>query len=385
MKEFEFYNPVKIIFGAGKFAGLGTEAAVYGKRVLLVKTAGPLEKLGIYEKAVSYLKAAGMEVFELGGVAANPKVTSVREGVKICKDKKIEVVVAVGGGSGIDCAKAIGVGAMYDEDIWDFFLGKKAATKSLPVGAVSTLAATGAEMSLHCVVTNEELKQKYATHFTANFPKFAIIDPALHVSVPRFLTAAGMCDTITHSAENYFAGDRSNPMTDRIAEGVVHTVFESEGVLDDPSNIALRSNLAWAAAISINGLTDCGRGAFEYGAHIIEHNIAGHLDVTHGAGLSVVHPAWLSWLCDRDPSRLAHFAERVFGLQKGSKTDLELGRQGIAALKAKYKAWGLPVTMAELGIKDESRYDAIADSILLDPDSFIKDKKIVFDVFARCK
>ena len=145
MKEFEFYNPVKIIFGAGKFAGLGTEAAVYGKRVLLVKTAGPLEKLGIYEKAVSYLKAAGMEVFELGGVAANPKVTSVREGVKICKDKKIEVVVAVGGGSGIDCAKAIGVGAMYDDDIWDFFLGKKAATKSLPVGAVSTLAATGAE------------------------------------------------------------------------------------------------------------------------------------------------------------------------------------------------------------------------------------------------
>jgi alcohol dehydrogenase YqhD (iron-dependent ADH family) len=326
-----------------------------------------------------------MEVFELSGVAANPKVSSVREGIAICKAKKIEVVVAVGGGSGIDCAKAIGVGAMYDDDIWDFFLGKKTADKSLPVGAVSTLAATGAEMSPHCVVTNEELKQKYATHFSVNYPKFAIIDPALHSSVPRFLTAAGMCDTITHSAENYFAGDRLNPMTDRIAEGVVHTVIESAGVLSDPGNIELRSNLAWAASISINGLTDCGRGAFEYGAHIIEHNIAAIYDVTHGAGLSVVHPAWLSYLCDKDPTRFAHFAERIFGLKRGSKSDLELGREGIAALKALYKSWGLPVTMAELGIKDESQYDAIASSILVDPDSFIKDKKIVFDVLARCK
>jgi alcohol dehydrogenase YqhD (iron-dependent ADH family) len=174
-------------------------------------------------------------------------------------------------------------------------------------------------------------------------------------------------------------------VTDRIAEGVILTVLESEGVLDDPGNLELRSNLAWAAAISINGLTDCGRGAFEYGAHIIEHNIAAWYDVTHGAGLSVVHPAWLSMLCDKDPTRFAHFAERVFGLKRGSKSDMELGREGIATLKGRYKKWGLPVTMADLGIKDESKYDSIASSILVDPDSFIKDKKLVFDVLARCK
>ncbi len=384
MKDFEFYNPVKIIFGAGKFSCLGTESARYGKKALLVKSAGPLEKLGVYAKATNFLESAGMEVFVLDDVAANPKVSSVRKGIKLCKDNGIEIVVAVGGGSAIDCAKAVGVGAMYDDDIWDFFIGKKAAEKSLPVGAVSTLAATGAEISLHCVITNEELKQKYASHFVVNYPRFAIIDPQLHLTVPRFLTAAGMCDAITHSAENYFAGDRSNPMTDRIAEGIVQTVMESEKVLDEPGNIELRSDLAWAAALSINGLTDCGRGAFEYGAHIIEHNIAAHYDVTHGAGLSVVHPAWLSLLCEKDPTRFAHFAERVFGMEKGSKTDMELGRAGIAALKEKYRSWGLPVTMRELGIGDESKYDAIASSILVDPDSFIKDKSIVFDVLARC-
>lgn len=385
MKDFDFFNPVKIVFGVGKFASLGAEAAKYGKKALLVKSAGPLEKLGVYAKATKYLESAGLQVFTLENVAANPKVSSVREGIRICKEKKIDVVIAVGGGSAIDCAKAVGVGAMYEDDIWDFFLGKKAAEKSLPVGAVSTLAATGAEMSLHCVITNEELKQKYASHFTVNFPKFAIIDPELHVSVPRFLTAAGMCDAITHSAENYFAGDPVNPMTDRIAEGVVHTVLECEKVLDQPDNLELRASLAWAAAISINGLTDCGRGAFEYGAHIIEHNIAAHYDVTHGAGLSVVHPAWLAYVCEKNPTRFAHFAERIFGLVRGKKTDLELGMEGIAALKARYKSWGLPVTMGELGIKDESKYDAIASSILLDPDSFIKDKGIVFNVLARCK
>jgi alcohol dehydrogenase YqhD (iron-dependent ADH family) len=385
MKDFEFYNPVKIIFGVGKFACLGAESAKYGKKVLLVKSAGPLEKLGVYAKAKQSLESAGMEVHALENVAANPKLSSVREGIKICKDRKIDVIVAVGGGSPIDCAKAIGVGAVHDADIWDFFTGKKSAEKSLPVGAVSTLAATGAEMSLHCVITNEELKQKYASHFAVNYPKFAIIDPQLHLSVPHFLTAAGMCDTITHSAENYFAGDRLNPMTDRIAEGIVLTVIESEKVLDQLDNLELRSNLAWAATLSINGLTDCGRGAFEYGAHIIEHNIAAHYDVTHGAGLSVVHPAWLSRLCEKDPSRFAHFAERIFGMKKGAKTDMELGMAGIAALKEKYKSWGLPVTMKELGVKDESKYDDIASSILKDPDSFIKDKNIVFDVLARCK
>jgi alcohol dehydrogenase YqhD (iron-dependent ADH family) len=269
-------------------------------------------------------------------------------------------------------------------DVWDFFTGKRAAAKALPIGAVSTLAATGAEMSLHCVITNEAEKKKYATHFEVNYPKFSIIDPELHKTVPRFLTACGLCDAITHAGENYFIGDRNTPMTDRIAEGVILTVIESDKVLDEPDNLELRANHAWAAAIGINGLTDCGRGAFYYGAHTIEHSVSAHFDVAHGAGLAVVHPAWLAYLCEQDPARFAHFAGRIFGIK--GKPAKEAGLAGIAALKAKYKSWGLPVTLKELKVpEDPATFEKIAADCLVDPDSGIKDKQIVLDVLARCK
>lgn len=385
MKEFEFYNPVRIIFGAGKFDALGTETARLGRRALLVKAIGPLEKLGVYAHATKSMEEAGAQVFPLEGVAANPKLSSVREGIRIAKDRQVDVVIAVGGGSVIDCAKAIAVGAVHDGDVWDFFTGKRPAPqKALPIGAVSTLAATGAEMSLHCVITNAETNQKYASHFAVNYPRFSIIDPVLHTTVPRFLTACGLCDTITHSAENYFVGDRSTPMTDRIAEGVVLTVLENEGILDHLDDVEMRANLAWAAAISINGLTDCGRGIFYYGAHTIEHSLSAFYDVAHGAGLSVVHPAWLDYVCEQEPKRFARFAERVFGATRSGKSDQSVGKAGIAALKAKYKAWGLPTTLSQLGVKDTSQFEAMAAGIVVDPDSGIKDKSIVFNVLQRC-
>ena len=230
MKPFDFYNPTRIIFGNGTFARLGAETAKYGKKALLVKAAGPLEKMGVYSRAAKLLADAGVQVVALEGVSANPKLSSVREGIKLCQQNRLEAVVAVGGGSAIDCAKAIAVGAVDEGDVWDFFTGKRAAGKALPIGAVSTLAATGAEMSMHCVITNEAEKKKYATHFEVNYPRFSIIDPELHKSVPRFLTACGLCDTITHAGENYFIGDRNTPMTDRIAEGVILTVLENDRV-----------------------------------------------------------------------------------------------------------------------------------------------------------
>ena len=384
MKPFDFHNPVRIIFGEGTMERLGQETAKYGKKALLVKAEGPLEKLGVYARAAKLMKEAGVEVFTLEKVAANPKLSSVREGIAICKKNGVEVVIAVGGGSVIDCAKAVAVGALDNGEVWDFFEQKRSADKALPIGAVSTLAATGAEMSMHCVITNEEQKKKYATHFVVNFPQFSIIDPELHTSVPRFLTACGLCDAITHAGENYFVGDPNAPLTDRIAEGVILTVLESDGVLDDLKNVALRANHAWAAAISINGLTDCGRGIFYYGAHTIEHAISAHFDVAHGAGLSVVHPAWLSHLCDAEAGKFAHFAERVFAMKRGSKSDKEMGMAAVAALKERYKSWGLPVSLKEIGV-DDSAFERIAATCIVDPDSGIKDKSIILDVLGRCK
>ena len=384
MKPFDFFNPTRVIFGNGTFGRLGQEAAKLGRKALLVKAAGPLEKMGVYARAAKLLSEAGVQVTALEGVASNPKLASVREGIKLCTQHKLEVVVAGGGGSAIDCAKAIAVGAVDDGDVWDFFTGKRAASRALPIGAVSTLAATGAEMSLHCVITNETEKKKYATHFEVNFPKFSIIDPELHKSVPRFLTACGLCDTITHAGENYFSGDRYNPMTDRIAEGVILTVLESEKVLDEPENLELRAAHAWTAAISINGLTDCGRGAFFYGAHTIEHALSAHFDVAHGAGLAVVHPAFLAHLCEQDPARFARFAERIFGIK--GQPPKEAGQAAVAALKARYKSWGLPVTLKELKVpEDTATFEKIAADCTTDPDSGFKDKKVVLDILNRCK
>ena len=193
-------------------------------------------------------------------MSANPKLSSVREGIRICQENAWRWSLP-SAAAAPSTAPRPSPWAPWTGDVWDFFTGKRAAAKALPIGAVSTLAATGAEMSLHCVITNEEKKKKYATHFEVNYPKFSIIDPALHKTVPRFLTACGLCDTITHAGENYFIGDRNTPMTDRIAEGVILTVLENDRVLEEPENLELRANHAWAAAIGINGLTDCGRGA----------------------------------------------------------------------------------------------------------------------------
>ena len=383
MKKFEFFNPVRVIFGPGEFDRLGALTAMYGRRALLVTSKGPLEKMGVHKKAVELMRSAGLEVFELGGVEPNPKLSSVYEGIRICREKQVEVVIGIGGGSPIDCAKAIAVGAADSGDVWDFFTQKRSAVKALPVGAVSTLAATGAEMSVHCVISNEKTKQKYATHYEFNLPKFAIIDTELHKTVPRRLTACGLVDTITHAGENYFAGEKNTPVTDRIAEGLILTILENDGILNDLQNVEMRDNIAWAATLSINGLTDCGRGIYEYGAHMIEHAISGLFDVVHGEGLAIVHPAWLYYRCEREPRKFVQFAERVFGVPKQYGSEAEVGEKGITELKNRYKAWGLPTSLRQIGIEQVS-YEEIADRVVQDPDSFIKDKSIVHRVLELC-
>jgi alcohol dehydrogenase YqhD (iron-dependent ADH family) len=384
MDSFEFYNPVRIVFGPGEMSQLGDIAVKHGTRALLVKCKGPLEKLGVYKRAQEYLEQAGLTVVSLEGVEENPKLSSVYEGIKLCKENDLDIVIAVGGGSPIDCAKAVAMGAVDDGDVWDFFAQTRIPENSLPVGTVSTLAATGSEMSVHCVITNEKTQHKYATHSELHLPKFSIIDVELHTTVPKYITACGMVDTITHVGENYFAGNRNTPLTDRIAEGVITTVIGSESILDDLQNIDLRNNLAWCATIGINGLTDLGRGAFEYGAHIIEHAISGKFDVPHGAGLAVVHPAWLYYRCEQDPSKFVEFARNVFGIYDPNRSDSELGKAGIDALKQKYLDWGMPAGLSVLHI-DEASFEEIADIAVTDPDSFIDDKQIVLDVLQRCK
>lgn len=372
MKSFSYYNPTRVHFGNGEFGNLGKYAAALGKKALLVKMDGPLEKLGVYARARKLMEDAGMEVYELNGVTANPKLTKIEEGIKICKRNSIDVVVPVGGGSCIDSAKAIAYGALDDGDLWDFFELTREAADSLPIGAVSTIAATGSEMNVNCVVTNDRDKdpanwRKWSTHFEHSFPKFAIIDPALQKTLPKYVTACGMVDIISHVMEPYFDDMQDTPIQDAIGEGIIRTVIECEGVLEDAENLNHRANLSWAATLAINGWADVGRAGKPWDAHTIEHDIGALTDCAHGAGLAVAHPAWLKYLNKKDPAKFVKFTKRVFGLKQGDMSDTEFGLLGISTLKDYFNKWGMPVTLKDLGL-DKDSLPMIAKKITENPE-----------------
>lgn len=388
MKNFTYFNPTRVHFGIGEFDNLGMYASKLGKKALLVKMEGPLEKLGVYAKAKELMEAAGMDVYELEGVTANPKLTKIDEGVQICKQEGIEVIIPVGGGSCIDSAKAIAYGALDDGDIWDFFALKRAAKASLPIGAVSTIAATGSEMNVNCVVTNDRDPdmnnwRKWSTHFEHSFPKFAIIDPALQKTLPTYVTACGMADIISHILEPYFDEEKNTPIQDALGEGIVKTVIDSEEILTNPDNLALRANLSWAATLAINGWADVGRAGKAWDAHTIEHDVGALTDCAHGAGLAVVQPAWLKHLNKNDSSKFVQFARNVFGLEQGSQSDVEFGNRGIDMLKQKFNQWGMPVTLTDLKVKKE-QLPMIAKKITQNPEGQELVWEEVLEVLESC-
>lgn len=358
MKNFSYYNPTRVYFGIGEFNNLGTYAQKLGKTALLVKMEGYLETSGVYARAKKLMEDAGMTVYELSGVTANPKLTKIDEGIRMCKELGIEVVVPVGGGSCIDSAKAIAYGALDDGDIWDFFALKRVAAASLPIGAVSTIAATGSEMNVNCVVTNDRDSdmatwRKWSTHFEHSFPKFAIIDPEMQKTLPQYVTACGMADIISHIMEPYFDSELNTPIQDALGEGIMKTVIASEGILTDKDNLIFRANLSWGATLAINGWADVGRAGKAWDAHTIEHDVGAMTDCAHGAGLAVVQPSWLRHLNKQNSAKFVQFAKNVFGIEQGMMSDYEMGEKGIDALKAKFNSWGMPVTLTDLKLTKE--------------------------------
>lgn len=389
MNSFEYYAPTKIAFGKGEFAKLGEKVKEYGTRALLVKQEGPLEKMGVYQKAIDTMEAEGIQVRVLQYISSNPKLSKIREGIADAKENGIEVVVAVGGGSAIDAAKAVGIGALYDGDVWDFWKREKLVEESLPVVAVSTISATGAETSCHVVVTNDEDEnpakwQKWALHDPHAFPRTAIIDAELLATVPRRLTAAGMADTISHIIEGYFDGVPNNPISDRIGEGIVLSIIENEHVLDHPEDLEARSAISWAATLAMSGLQDCGRSNAGFPAHWIQHAVGAMTDSSHGEGLAVINPAWLEHVNEENPQKFVQFAERVFNIErKEGMTDREYGQAGINALKEKFRQWGLPGTMRELGVKEEMLPD-IVQKILDSPETYKFEEETLYRVLRSC-
>lgn len=354
--EFEYYNPTRLIFAAGALARLGEVAGQHGKRALLVTGGGSVKRSGVFDRAVASLKRAGVSTVECSGVEPNPRITTVRRGAKIARDEGCDVIIALGGGSAMDAAKVMAAAFYYDGDPWDMiFHGQPVPyvpTRALPIITVPSLAATGSEMNMGSVISNEETKEKSFVQAQCLYPVVALVDPELTMSVPQDQTAYGICDIITHVTEGYFNGVAGTPIQDRFAESVIITAMEyGLKALEDGNNLEARAQVQWASIVALNGWVNAGtNGGFP--VHMIEHTLSAYHDITHGAGLAVVNPAWMRFAASHRPEKFVQFAERIFGLDAKNSSDLDCALEGIDRFEAFLKSIGCPTRLSELGIGD---------------------------------
>jgi alcohol dehydrogenase len=364
MNEFVFYNPTKLIFGKDQVEMLTKLVPQYGKKILLVYGGGSIKRNGLYDKVTSKLKEVGAEISELSGVEPNPRISTVRKGVNICKENGIEFILAVGGGSVIDCTKAIAAGAKYDGDAWDLVIKKAPAEEALPFGTVLTIAATGSEMNAGSVITNWETKEKYGWGSSVTFPQFSILDPQNTFTVPKDQTIYGMVDMMTHVFEQYFNNAENTPLQDRLCESTLVTVMETAPkLLEDLENYELRETILYSGTIALNGMLQMGyRG--DWASHNIEHAVSAVYDIPHAGGLAILFPNWMKHNLKVNPSRFAQLAVRVFGVNAAGKSDEEIGFEGIEKLREFWKSLGAPSRLADYDI-DDSRLEIIADKAMV--------------------
>ncbi len=355
--NFEFHNPTRLIFAPGSLSRLGEVAGQYGKRALLVTGGGSVKRSGTFERAVKCLGDAGIQVCECDGVEPNPRITSVERGAAIARDNGCDLVIALGGGSVMDAAKVMAAAVFYDGDPWDMILHGQpqpyVPVQALPLIAVPTLAATGSEMNCGAVISNHETKEKSFIQNECLYPKVALLDPELTLSVPRDQTAYGVCDLITHITESYFNGTGDTPIQDRFAEGVILTAMEyGPKAIANANDLNARSQVQWAATVALNGWVQSGGGAMGYPVHMMEHTVSAFHDITHAAGLAIINPSWMRFAAKTNTPKFVQFAERIFGLDSTGPDDLACALAGIDRFEAFLKSIGCPTQFSELAIDD---------------------------------
>ncbi|MCH6269393.1 iron-containing alcohol dehydrogenase [Neobacillus citreus] len=360
MDNFIFQNPTKLIFGKDQLQQLKVEVPRYGKKVLLVYGGGSIKRTGLYDKVVTILNEIGAEVFELPGVEPNPRITTARKGVEICKTEGIDFILAVGGGSVIDCSKLIAAGAKYDGDAWDIVIKKAFAKEALPFGTVLTLAATGSEMNAGSVITNWETNEKYGWGSAVTFPKFSILDPVHTYSVPKNQTIYGIVDMMSHVLEHYFHLTEETDFQDRMCESLLITVMETAPkLLEDLENYDHRATILYCGTMALNGILNMGyRG--DWATHNLEHAVSAVYDIPHGGGLAILFPHWMEHNLKVKPERFKQLAERVLGVNCEGKSAEEAGLEGIRKLREYWNSIGAPTRLADYDI-DESKLDLMAD------------------------
>lgn len=353
MENFEFLNPTKIIFGRGTQDQTGKEIKQYGKKVLLHYGSGSIKRSGLYDSLVKSLKEEGVEFVELEGVKPNPRLNLVQKGIKICHENSVDAILAVGGGSVIDSAKAIALGACYEGDVWDFFSAKATPKETLPVGVVLTIPAAGSESSCGAVITNENGFYKRPFSNLIMFPKFAILNPELTYTLPAYQTVCGASDIMAHVMERYFTQTKNTDISDRLCESTLKTIINNMRiVLKEPENYEARAEIMWAGTLAHNNLLGMGR-IEDWGSHMIEHELSAIYDIAHGAGLAVVFPAWMQYVYKLNVNRFVQFAVRVWDVDLAFEPLDDVVLEGIRRIKAFFSEIGLPVSLKELDISDD--------------------------------
>lgn len=352
MNDFNYYTPTRYVFGRGVESQTGELTRWMGvDRVLLVYGMGSVVRSGLLDRVKASLDAVGIKYIELGGVLPNPTDDRVYDGIEMCRRENLTGLVAVGGGSAIDTAKAIACGVPYEGDFWDFYAGKKIVEEALPVGVVLTIPAAGSEGSGNSVITKLDGLHKISLRTeSALRPKFAVMNPELTFTLPPYQTASGIADMMAHIFERYFTNTPETEVTDRVAEGVLKAIItEAPRVMAEPENYDARANIMWCGTLAHNGI--CGTGRQEdWVSHFMEHELSAVYGVTHGAGLAVMTPAWMTFMATHNPSKGAQFARRVMDVVNDDDTQAAL--EGIARLKAFYASLGLPITLGQLGIEN---------------------------------
>ncbi|RHL10168.1 MULTISPECIES: iron-containing alcohol dehydrogenase [Bacteroides] len=363
MNNFVFYSPTEFVFGKDTEMQVGALARKHGaQKVMIVYGGGSVVRSGLLDRVKQSLQEAGIEYCLMGGVQPNPVDTKVYEGIEFCRREQADMLLPVGGGSVIDTAKAIAAGVLYEGDFWDFYIGKAKVTKALKVAVVLTIPAAGSEGSGNTVITKLDGLQKLSLRVPEVLrPIFSIMNPELTYTLPPFQTACGVADMMAHIMERYFTNTQEVEIGDRLCEGTLMAIInEAPKVMRNPEDYGARANLMWAGMIAHNGT--CGVGCEEdWASHFLEHEISAIYGVTHGAGLSVIFPAWMTWMVEYNVGKIAQYAVRVWGVPE-SEDKKAVALEGIGKLKAFFSSLGLPVTFKELGVENPD-IDRLADSL----------------------
>lgn len=389
MKNFIFENATKVFFGKGCVKEyLSCLTGRYGNKIMLAYGGGSIRKNGIYQEVMEVLKNAGKEVVEFPGIMANPTYAKVLEGAALARAEKVDLILGIGGGSVMDCCKAISLAAVYEGDVWNDFWARAGIIdfEPLPLGVIVTVAGTGSEMNGGAVITNEEQKVKTGRDYPKCNPRFALLDPSYTYSVPKYQMVSGSFDILSHIMETYFSGPDEDNVSDDISEALMKSVIRNlRKAVKNPEDDTARSNLMWDATMAENRIIKLGKQG-DFQCHQMEHQLGAYTDCNHGAGLAVLHPVYYRHIYKYGIEKFKRFAVQVWGITPKGKSDEELALAGVEALADFIREIGLPTSFRELGMDESLDLKLVADSCNLSPGSYKKmTKEEILGIFRECR